>query len=519
MKYVFLFLVLTALLRAQPGQPASLASVEVRPYADTFAGADIGAKTNAAFETCKQSAGTCVVKILPEQSYRFTTTIRIPATNAILDCGGSILSFQGTGDAILVSPGPGQPPFLSGGIRNCTVLGNANPRANGIHQQSRVGFLYDRVAVRDFMGADSSGIWWENVAGSATSPGWNEQDVVRKVDIGNCTKSFRMSRNTGTDSFEYDRIEDLHLDLMDGQTGLSLEGNGTPGSASLMHGEISVRANVNASGQGAKVIAVTNGARIEGSVLNVLAEQTSGSAASYGLYVDASSSVYASGNYFVANLKTFHGGSGGSVVMLPTLNPVTGSIHFEPASGVIQQRHCKFDLGPASATFWLASYGGTEVNCDFQVLARNTDNTNPEVDAQGRGAAPVSVIYADGKSKSVGIGPGFSENAPPGATLAVSGSTQLGTKGTLITKLARYDAVFSPAAVPANSCAAQTFSVAGIEAGDVVLAVNTPRSDPGLAIAGFSAPSAGQISINFCNVSSRSVPPAAQQMYNIVVLR
>jgi hypothetical protein len=488
-------------------------------YADSLPGNDVGEKANAAFDACRPASGACVVKLTPAQTYTFTTTIRIPPADAILDCSGSILQYQGTGDAVLVAPGPSQPPFLSGGIRDCTILGNASPRANGIHQQSRVGFSYDQVAVRNFTGAGSAGIWWENVAGSSTAPGWNEQDVVRKADIGNSTKAFRMSRSSGTDSFEYNRIEDLHMDVMDGQTGLSVEGTGAPGSASLMHGEISVRANVNAATQAAKVIAVTNGARIIASALNVWAEQTSGSAASYGLYVDASSTVYASGDYAVANLKTFHGGPAGSVVMLPTLNPTTGSIHYERAGDAIQQRHCKFDLGPVDATFWLASYGGNEVNCDFALVARSTDNEHPDVDAQGTGSAPVNVLYADGKAKAVGIGPGFSNTAPPKATLSVSGSTQLGSNGTPIAKLARYDAILSPIPVAANTCASETFPVPGIEAHDVVVAVNKSVQQPGLALGGFSVPSAGQVDLNFCNVGPRAITPAAGEIYTIVVVR
>ena len=126
------------------------------------------------------------------------------------------------------------------------MLGSPSAKS-GIHQQSRVGFLYDRVAVRDFTGSDSSAIWWENVAGSRTAPGWNEQNVVRKVDLGNSTKLFRLSRTTGTDSFAYNRLDDLHLDVMDGQVGLSVEGTGARASVSLAHSDISLRANVNAT--------------------------------------------------------------------------------------------------------------------------------------------------------------------------------------------------------------------------------------------------------------------------------
>jgi hypothetical protein len=503
------------LLRALHGQPAG---GNPAPYADAFAGVDIGAKANAAFGRCQQMPGLCLVQLEPNRVYTFSTTIRFPPTSATLDCSGSTLHFQGAGDAILIPPGPPEPPFLSGSIQNCTILGNSSPRSNGIHQQSRLGFLYDRVAVSDFTGVDSAAVWWENVSGGAGKPGWNEQDVVRKMDLGNSTNLFRMTRSSGTDSFMYNRFEDVHLDVMDGQKGISIEGSGTPGSVSLIHDEISIRANVNAASKGASVISVTKGGRIERSRLTLLAEQTSGTAASYGLYVDTGSSVYTSGTYSVTNLKTFVGGRS-SLVMIPTLNPSTGSVHFEPAQDVTQQRHCKFDLGPLNATFWLASYGGAEANCNFEVVARNTDDANPDVNVQGKGPAPVSVLYADSKTKSVGVGPGFSDQSLPTATLTVHGTTQLGMKGTPINKLAKTETRLSPAAVPAGTCVGQMFAVTGIEAEDIVLAVNKTSQQEGLAIGGFSTPAAGQLTINFCNLTNRPLTPSANEIYRIALVR
>jgi hypothetical protein len=218
MKHVCLVLLVLNVSYGQARLPAPTSAGNIPPYADSLPGADIGAKANNAFGRCRQMPGSCLVKLAPNQTYIFSTTIRIPETNAILDCNGSTLRFTGTGDAIFVSSGPPEPPFISGGIQDCTVLGSPSAKS-GIHQQSRVGFLYDRVAVRDFTGSDSSAIWWENVAGSRTAPGWNEQNVVRKVDLGNSTKLFRLSRTTGTDSFAYNRLDDLHLDVMDGQVG------------------------------------------------------------------------------------------------------------------------------------------------------------------------------------------------------------------------------------------------------------------------------------------------------------
>ena len=500
---------------SQTRQPATATPA---PLADAFPGTDIGAKINAAFEGCRNGRAPCVVVLDSDKTYRFSTTIRFPGTRATLDCNRSVLQFTAGGDAIYIPPGPTSPPFLSGGLKDCTVIGTAAPHSIGIHQQSRIGFVYDGVAVRDFPGPESACVWWESVAGIARAPRFNEQNVVRKMDLGNCTTLFRMSRTSGTDSFAYNRIEDLHLDIMDGQVGLSVDGNGSLGSVSLIQSEINIRANVNASRHPGKVIAVTNGGRIEGSRLAVLAEQTSGNAGSYGLYVDSQSVVYVSGTYSAGNLKTFDGGRRGSLVMTPTLNPTTGSIHFEAPPSVIQQRHCKYDLGPVNATFWLASYGGAETNCSFQLLARNTSDHTKDVDANVEGTdAPVNVLYADGKTKAVGIGAGFSTSAPPDATLAVNGAIRLGTHGTPISKLARYEASATPPAIGPRSCASHTISVPGLEAEDVVLAVNPASPSAGVTLGGFSA-AAGKLTVSFCNFGAEPVTPPAGK-YRIAVLR
>ncbi len=55
------------LLRALDGQAAARNAV---PYADSFAGVDIGAKTNAAFARCQQMPGLCLGSE-PNRAYTF----------------------------------------------------------------------------------------------------------------------------------------------------------------------------------------------------------------------------------------------------------------------------------------------------------------------------------------------------------------------------------------------------------------------------------------------------------------
>lgn len=55
-----------------------------------------------------------------------------------------------------------------------------------------------------------------------------------------------------------------------------------------------------------------------------------------------------------------------------------------------------------------------------------------------------------------------------------NGGVQIGSNGTALTKMAKYTATLSPAAVSANTCTAQSFTVTGVAAGDMFVAVQKP---------------------------------------------
>ena len=79
-------------------------------------------------------------------------------------------------------------------------------------------------------------------------------------------------------------------------------------------------------------------------------------------------------------------------------------------------------------------------------------------------------------------------------------------------KLAKFSATLSPAAVAANTCAEQTFTVTGVETGDVVT-VNKPTAQAGLGIGGVRASAANQVGVTFCNNTAGSITPTASQVY------
>ncbi len=90
---------------------------------------------------------------------------------------------------------------------------------------------------------------------------------------------------------------------------------------------------------------------------------------------------------------------------------------------------------------------------------------------------------------------------------------------TALTRLAKFSATLSPAAVSANTCAEQTFTVTGVQAADAVIAVNKPTAQAGLGIAGARAAGANSIGITFCNNTAGAITPTASETYKFAILQ
>lgn len=388
-----------------------------------FAGGDLFAQINAAIASCAGAA--CIIKVAtPGQTYAVATSLTIPASYVDVDFSGVTVAYIGTGDAIVAAP-YAPAPYISGRIANIDLRGNATAN-NGIHQSSRLGMLYENIRVSNFSNTTASCMLWEN---TAVGPGFTEQNTIRKADFENCTKAIRFLQDSGlpTNSFDYNHISDVHIGLNDGQMGLSMEGPGGSFPAlATFGGDYDIRFNINTPSAPARCINLQGGADWERSTVSFTGEKTSGATGSYGIYTDSSSFIYLTGNYHVTGLSNNIGGANGTVVITPPLN-VNNAVHYEPTQGILQQRHCKFDLGPTNATFWLANYSGSsgEDNCQFQILGRNTSDTSKDVDVQGSGSAPVNVLFADAYTKSVGIGAGWTTANPPLAPLDVNGTIRV----------------------------------------------------------------------------------------------
>lgn len=77
----------------------------------------------------------------------------------------------------------------------------------------------------------------------------------------------------------------------------------------------------------------------------------------------------------------------------------------------------------------------------------------------------------------------------------------------------------SPGSIAASTTAEQTFAVANLGTGDVILSVTKPTAQAGIGIVGARVASAGTIGINFVNASTAAVTPTATQAYQIAILK
>lgn len=98
---------------------------------------------------------------------------------------------------------------------------------------------------------------------------------------------------------------------------------------------------------------------------------------------------------------------------------------------------------------------------------------------------------------------------------------EIGDKGTktgigYLQALKSYSVSLSPALVAANTTAEQTFTVTGLEVGDVILSVNKPTAQAGLGIVGFRVSAANQIAITFSNNTAAGITPTAAETYKII---
>lgn len=76
----------------------------------------------------------------------------------------------------------------------------------------------------------------------------------------------------------------------------------------------------------------------------------------------------------------------------------------------------------------------------------------------------------------------------------------------------------SPATIATVTVAEQTFAVAGLLVGDMVV-VNKPTAQAGIGIAGSRVVSAGVLGISFVNPTAGTLTPTASEIYRVAISR
>lgn len=185
-------------------------------YANDYSGADIFARFNSAMAAC----GHGEIRIRQGTYGNVNTTANLTQPADSMVCEGSVtINYTGTGDAINWR----MTPFTiapAGRIEGCQIVGTASG-LSGIHMGDIVGWTLDRFVVSGFTRSGASGIWWDNYFG------WLERGTVSpSVAANNNTIGLRMTNSGGTgltDSFCYDRVLGLALQVNQNQIGISTE--------------------------------------------------------------------------------------------------------------------------------------------------------------------------------------------------------------------------------------------------------------------------------------------------------
>ncbi len=256
-----------------------------------YPGSDIGAQVNAAEASCADAVGSgCEIDVPPlSGGYTYSTPINLVKYWVNLKCTrGQILYYTGTGDAVFVGEGsPG--PYVQGSISGCIIDGSkdANANVNGIRQVNTTGFAYrNGVAVQNFTAPGDVALLWQNQPTAYTDGGicihcsdgtQNERTHVGMVSLINNSTNWELQSVAGAgNSFEYSRVDGLHLQQNNGQTGILIDGNGAAHSASLMQSYLNIASNTNDPAVAATLIKVENGGEAYDDVWTFKSEETTG---------------------------------------------------------------------------------------------------------------------------------------------------------------------------------------------------------------------------------------------------
>jgi hypothetical protein len=269
-----------------------------------------------------------------------------------------------------------------------------------------------------------------------------------------------------------------------------------------------------------------------------------------GMYVAESATRSILGATVTANSCTFAGYN-------PKVPPVTGTPTSQPAAGVMiegstanipfEQFHVEqFDTGieigqnlPTKGVHVNGMVGASnvlycvDVSNNFSTTGANQtgaliierinigSTSTPCAQATIRDnirgnviVSPVVSLYAWDNNTSVNL-----LSTDGSIPTLLGGGLAIGT-GTTLARYARYAVTESPAAVAANTCAAQSFNnITGIVTGDILIGVHKPTEQAGLSVTPGHVTATNTATVNFCNNTAAVITPTASQTYNFVVVQ
>lgn len=266
---------------------------------------DLGAEIQAAFSQC---AFNCEVDVRPGPSggYPWATTVNINTNTQLLKGigpkGSIVGDYSGATDAILYQTNPfaALTNWNSGGVENITIMGSPSGRS-GIHTGNVIGGHLYNVTVEGFTGSTGKCIWLDNVKDSGGHAGWYERNLWLNVSVGantgllsqSCTYDVYADNNNATNSFGYNRILDLQMNVNPGQHGIYLDGS--LGQVYWYNGSLNATCNVNSgASQTASIpecLTITNNGNMKFNTVkldgenNCLSGQSCGSTTGYGIHV------------------------------------------------------------------------------------------------------------------------------------------------------------------------------------------------------------------------------------------
>jgi len=517
-------------------------------YADQFAGSDISAKISAAYAT-----GACpIIALRANSSYSTASPIVFTQLGqpVIVDGRGASITFTGLGSLFAFDVGQGHTPSI--GVENVTL--NGNPGATALllgGTQGADGFKAENVKIYRFgVGVSFSSntynvkfdhvIFSENYSAVVIPSGlsnFGEQIFFDHVTFGNTdpqhfTNCIFITAYTGL-SLQIDNslIDNCQVVINpNGKSGqlanitLSEDHFEDPsfaiasdsfivnnGGANLYlngvdfmdeKGPLSVQYPITATGGGSIYV---NAVRLFTGGNTLALVNLSGS--SQRLIVDGS--LYHTVTPTVSAIPPWANANSNTTTWLWN---DTDQNNVAQTSGIYDFR--SGDQGPNSARLRIGNVNGvdaqlsfyrwTGVNANFYSYAVRLNND--ELDFCAGGAAPIG-------SESYNCQIRFTQNGK-----ASLGAMDVGG-GATVSKIAKVAVTLSPQQVAAHTCAEQTVTVTGLDAGSYIVSAQKSANQPGLSYGGYRVTGANLLGINFCNDTSLSITPTSSEVWTFWYVR